>query len=316
MLVVKERRQSFSKGRHGPGGRRRRDASSSKRRGVRGKMTVSAQLARKRRLAAGVRCHNKFYSALVRELTGGGCAAKRRAAAGRRARRADGDAKKSGPARPLLSSILLKAVSPGELRSATDVRLLFEVNLGRRRPDCICMMKLKGGDGNARGVCAILELKTCRFVRNMATASKIQQAKTGLRQLIESVGLVAANAPPGMDDVVVCPLLVFVSRRGLAVLRVTRLKTRHVRTDLRALGESLAAAAEYRPPSVGSAASGAKNVRGSVAPPRATMVADADPADKRPALLASPEPPAAPERPRPAGTAMSRLAGMISLLSS
>ncbi|QOL71479.1 UL24 [anatid alphaherpesvirus 1] len=183
-----------------------------------------------RRLKAGVRCHNRFYGALANDLN---------------KFRSNG-----GSPSKLIVRLFEHTLSLRTLKTAFDVRLTFEVNLGRRRPDCICMIKT-GEAETADVICIILELKTCKFVKNMTTGSKQQQTWTGIRQLMESAILLERIMPPGCSQFLICPLLVFVAQRGLDILRITRFAHRRVSSNFAALSASIAGLSEYHIPTKG-----------------------------------------------------------------
>ncbi|UWL63377.1 nuclear protein UL24 [Bovine herpesvirus type 1.2] len=180
---------------------------------------------RRARLRAGIRCHSRFYEALA-------CDA--RAAVG------------AQKLRPRLAQLLGKFGAPEVFKQVVGVSLSFEVNLQSRRPDCVCLLRVAEA-GHARAVCLIVELKTCRFSTNMNTPSKMDQRLGGLRQLRDSARLVRDLAPPGPDPVVLAPVLVFVSQRGMRVLRVTRLPAQTIASNAARLEAIIAGLAEYAP---------------------------------------------------------------------
>ncbi|QPI70147.1 nuclear protein UL24 [Equid herpesvirus 6] len=189
-------------------------------------MRRQQRLTARSRLRAGIRCHNRFYGALARDLAA---------------------AKRSGVYGERLAPLFSELVSAETLKAARGVSLAFEVNLGRRRPDCVCTVQLDPG-ADSRGVCILIELKTCRFSKNMNTASKNLQRKGGLRQLNDSCRLLAGTLPPGRGEIVLAPVLVFVAQRGMRVLRVTRLAPRRVRGNVAVLAGTISRLAEYAPP--------------------------------------------------------------------
>nr|AAG30063.1 UL24 [Meleagrid alphaherpesvirus 1] len=179
-------------------------------------------------LKAGVRGHNRFYKKLAAENFD-------QSSAGNTVGRT-------------LQKILSKILPSELLKGASAFRLAFEVDLGRRRPDCICMFTLSGGllvEG-CNNVCVIIELKTCRFYRNLKTASKNEQRATGTKQLLESKTLIERMAPKGSDHTIICPVLVFVARRGLVVIRSTPLKKKAICTDFHRLASMMYLRSEYR----------------------------------------------------------------------
>ncbi|WP_420844348.1 hypothetical protein [Lamprobacter modestohalophilus] len=64
---------------------------------------------------------------------------------------------------------------------ATRVTLICEVDLGPRRPDCICVFEF-ANDKTLGGVCVIIELKTCKYISSGDTASEREQRATGMKQ--------------------------------------------------------------------------------------------------------------------------------------
>ncbi|AQM74744.1 nuclear protein UL24 [Bovine alphaherpesvirus 5] len=180
---------------------------------------------RRARLRAGVRCHGRFYEALACDV---------RAAVG------------AQKPRPRLARLLGEFGAPEAFKRVVGVSLSFEVNLQSRRPDCVCLLRLADA-GRARAVCLIVELKTCRFSANMNTPSKMDQRAGGLRQLRDAARLVRDLAPPGPDPVVLAPVLVFVSQRGMRVLKVTRLPAQTIASNAPRLEAIIAGRAEYVP---------------------------------------------------------------------
>ncbi|AIL02955.1 nuclear protein UL24 [Equid alphaherpesvirus 3] len=207
-------------------------------------MRRQQRLTARSRLRAGIRCHNRFYGALARDLAA---------------------ARRSGVYSERLAPLFSELVPAETLKAARGVSLAFEVNLGQRRPDCVCTVQLDPG-ANSRGVCILIELKTCRFSKNMNTASKNLQRKGGMRQLNDSCRLLARTLPPGGGEVVLAPVLVFVAQRGMRVLRVTRLSPQQVRSNVAVLAGTISRLAEYAPPV---AARRARPKRGRRAPPLA-----------------------------------------------
>ncbi|AII81691.1 ORF37 [Equid alphaherpesvirus 1] len=184
------------------------------------------RLTARSRLRAGIRCHNRFYNAMVQDLA---------------------SAKRNGVYGERLAPLFSELVPAETLKTALGVSLAFEVNLGQRRPDCVCTVQFgKGSD--AKGVCILIELKTCRFSKNMNTASKNLQRKGGMRQLHDSCRLLARTLPPGSGEIVLAPVLVFVTQRGMRVLRVTRLSPQVVYSNAAVLSCTISRLAEYAPP--------------------------------------------------------------------
>ncbi|AFI33173.1 nuclear protein UL24 [Equid alphaherpesvirus 8] len=156
-------------------------------------------------------------------------------------------AKRNGVYGERLAPLFSELVPAETLKTALGVSLAFEVNLGQRRPDCVCTVQFgKGSD--AKGVCILIELKTCRFSKNMNTASKNLQRKGGIRQLHDSCRLLARTLPPGSGEIVLAPVLVFIAQRGMRVLRVTRLSPQVVYSNAAVLSCTISRLAEYAPP--------------------------------------------------------------------
>ncbi|AEB97315.1 nuclear protein UL24 [Gallid alphaherpesvirus 1] len=141
------------------------------------------------RLNAGIRCHNRFYRALVRSLEevfeGGG----------------DGR----------LAYTIIPQCKP----AGGKIVVMFEVNLGLRKPDCICLLETQH-----EMKCIVIELKTCRFSKSLMTESKLRQGYTGTLQLRDSARLLENLAVPGTEKVKILSLLVFVAQRGMNILAV------------------------------------------------------------------------------------------------
>lgn len=237
---------------------------------------------RRARLRAGIRCHSRFYEALA-------CDA--RAAVG------------AQKLRPRLAQLLGKFGAPEVFKQVVGVSLSFEVNLQSRRPDCVCLLRVAEA-GHARAVCLIVELKTCRFSTNMNTPSKMDQRLGGCGSCATRPGLCAIS-PPGPDPVVLAPVLVFVSQRGMRVLRVTRLPAQTIASNAARLEAIIAGLAEYAPFARAFAASGA--IAAGQTQSRATAAAAAEGAaaslatGKRAAVAATPRPPAGDPGPAEAG---------------
>nr|WGL40835.1 nuclear protein UL24 [Psittacid alphaherpesvirus 6] len=205
------------------------------------------------RLAAGVRCHNRFYAVLVKELHDIGIGSIETSEISTMTLSAKDERPKRRRLLPKLIRIASKLSErvPRQNNSGDgdtnwrfirveSVRLAFEVNLGRRKPDCLCVIEW-GLGGNSHemcesvcchtgkseygtgkiATCVLIEIKTCKFSKSMSTYSKRKQAVTGFEQLMESSNLLKALMAPGRDTVVVIALLVFVARRSLTVLKVT-----------------------------------------------------------------------------------------------
>ncbi|AAC59554.1 nuclear protein UL24 [Equid alphaherpesvirus 4] len=189
-------------------------------------MKRKQRLTARSRLRAGIRCHNRFYNAMVQDLA---------------------SAKKNGVYGARLAPLFSELVPAETLKTAMGVSLAFEVNLGQRRPDCVCTVQF-GHGSDAKGVCILIELKTCRFSKNMNTASKNLQRKGGMRQLHDSCRLLAKTLPPGSGEILLAPVLVFVAQRGMRVLRVTRLSPQVVYSNAAVLSCTISRLAEYSPP--------------------------------------------------------------------
>ncbi|SCO83559.1 nuclear protein UL24 [Spheniscid alphaherpesvirus 1] len=181
----------------------------------------------RRRLGAGVRCHNRFYAALTEDMT---------------------MLRSGGEPTELVNRVFGTTLPISVLKEADDVVLAFEVNLGRRRPDCVCMIRTRTTDDEAEVLCVLLELKTCRFSGNMRTVSKRQQKVIGMQQLVESTRLMERIMPSGTNRTLICPILVFVAQRGLSVLTVSRLNQRLILSNFTAFSVTITGLAEYHPP--------------------------------------------------------------------
>ncbi|AQS79192.1 nuclear protein UL24 [Ateline alphaherpesvirus 1] len=250
--------------------------------------TRGAGAERRKILRAGVRSHNRFYRALAEEA------------------RAFNAARATGA----VLALLQRSLGEKTLRDVARVTPVFEVNLGARRPDCVCVFEFARGDGDgaaAEAVCVILELKTCKFTFAPDSASKREQRATGLAQLRDSLRLLLAAMPPGSDTILVCPVLLFVSQRTLRATRVTRLAPRRASGNATNLVRALRAVAAYTPPpqkpgprkGARKTAVGARG-RGTAAPAPAPAAAKPDPA---PRLRPPPFPHELVAAPRRAGSA-------------
>ncbi|AAU88089.1 nuclear protein UL24 [Cercopithecine alphaherpesvirus 2] len=182
-------------------------------------------IERRRILLAGVRSHVRFYRALageIREFT---------------ATRVCGS----------LLTLLNKSLQGRSVFEATRITLICEVDLGARRPDCLCVFEF-ANDVTLGGVCVIIELKTCRFISSGETASKREQRATGLSQLRDSVKLVQALVAPGHRTLYLCPVLLFVSQKTLRVSRATRLLPQRITGDVVATVRTLQGLSTYAVP--------------------------------------------------------------------
>lgn len=180
---------------------------------------------RRRVLMAGVRSHTRFYKALAEEV------------------REFHATKICGTLLTLLSGSL----QGRSVFEATRVTLICEVDLGPRRPDCICVFEF-ANDKTLGGVCVIIELKTCKYISSGDTASKREQRATGMKQLRHSLKLLQSLAPPGDKIVYLCPVLVFVAQRTLRVSRVTRLVPQKVSGNITAVVRMLQSLSTYTVP--------------------------------------------------------------------
>lgn len=174
---------------------------------------------------AGVRSHTRFYKALAEEV------------------REFHATKICGTLLTLLSGSL----QGRSVFEATRVTLICEVDLGPRRPDCICVFEF-ANDKTLGGVCVIIELKTCKYISSGDTASKREQRATGMKQLRHSLKLLQSLAPPGDKIVYLCPVLVFVAQRTLRVSRVTRLVPQKVSGNITAVVRMLQSLSTYTVP--------------------------------------------------------------------
>ncbi|QQG63353.1 nuclear protein UL24 [Felid alphaherpesvirus 1] len=175
------------------------------------------------RLRAGIRCHNRFYAVLKRDIS---------------------STSASGVYTDRLECLLGGSVSAESLKKAKGVYLACEVNLGRRRPDCVCTIQFEGEGG---GICFLIELKTCRFSKNMDTTSKDIQRREGLKQLTDSVGLITKILPPGGEKLTLIPILAFIAQRGLRILGVTSLPPQMLTSNISVLAANITKLAEYNP---------------------------------------------------------------------
>ncbi|MDN5143210.1 hypothetical protein QY485_25565, partial [Escherichia coli] len=80
-----------------------------------------------------------------------------------------------------LLTLLSGSLQGRSVFEATRVTLICEVDLGPRRPDCICVFEF-ANDKTLGGVCVIIELKTCKYISSGDTASKREQRATGMKQ--------------------------------------------------------------------------------------------------------------------------------------
>ncbi|ARS01661.1 nuclear protein UL24 [Macacine alphaherpesvirus 1] len=182
-------------------------------------------IERRRILLAGVRSHVRFYGALAREI------------------REFNATRVCGT----LLALLNRSLQGRSVFQATRVTLICEVDLGARRPDCLCVFEF-ANDVTLGGVCVIIELKTCKFISSGDTANKREQRATGLSQLRDSVKLVRAIAPPGDRNIYLCPVLLFVSQKTLRVSRVTRLLPQKITGDVAATVRALQGLSTYAVP--------------------------------------------------------------------
>nr|AAL03943.1 UL24 [Bovine alphaherpesvirus 2]QIC50114.1 non-glycosylated membrane-associated protein [Bovine alphaherpesvirus 2] len=156
-------------------------------------------------LLAGMRSHVKFYKVFADEV------------------RVFNSDRICGPVLQMME----RSLQGRSLFDATHVSLICEVDLGARRPDCICVLEFEN-DATIGGVCVIVELKTCRYISGVETARKREQRATGLSQLRDSVRLLRGLVAPGDRQVYLCPILIFVAQETLRVSRITRLVSHKV----------------------------------------------------------------------------------------
>ncbi|BAP00703.1 nuclear protein UL24 [Pteropodid alphaherpesvirus 1] len=180
---------------------------------------------RRKILRAGERSHTRFYAVLAKEV------------------REFNETKICGR----LLMMMSKSLQGRSMFEARRVSLICEVDLGARRPDCICIFEFSNPDSGG-GVCIILELKTCRFISSGETASKREQRATGMHQLRDSLKLLQPLAPPGNQDIYLCPILVFIAQKTLRVSRVTRLVPLKIAGDISAMNRALASLSTYTVP--------------------------------------------------------------------
>ncbi|AAT07717.1 virion protein [Human alphaherpesvirus 3] len=188
---------------------------------------MSASRIRAKCFRLGQRCHTRFYDVLKKDIDN--------------VRRGFADA-----FNPRLAK-LLSPLSHVDVQRAVRISMSFEVNLGRRRPDCVCIIQTESS-GAGKTVCFIVELKSCRFSANIHTPTKYHQFCEGMRQLRDTMALIKETTPTGSDEIMVTPLLVFVSQRGLNLLQVTRLPPKVIHGNLVMLASHLENVAEYTPP--------------------------------------------------------------------
>ncbi|QOD40242.1 nuclear protein [Macropodid alphaherpesvirus 2] len=183
-------------------------------------------ISRRRILRAGVRSHTRFYRLFAEEVR----KYNRTKTVGRLFKVITGSVKTFSPDLP------------------THVRIIYEVDLKGRRPDCVCFCEF-GTHAQAIGACFIIELKTCKFISRKESASKREQKLTGLSQLQDSLGLINALIPPGTNPLYLCPILVFVSQKTLKVFKVIRLPVRTTQGNIGGLAHTLQNLATYTVPS-------------------------------------------------------------------
>ncbi|ARW78083.1 nuclear protein UL24 [Common bottlenose dolphin gammaherpesvirus 1 strain Sarasota] len=109
-------------------------------------------------------------------------------------------------------SLFLDLGQPVE--SSAKHRIFFEVRLGRRIADCVLIVKTED-----RGVCYIIELKTC-MTQNVNIFSPIRQAQRlqGLAQLSDSVKFLRDALPSGPESWFIIPVLLFKSQGSFKTL--------------------------------------------------------------------------------------------------
>lgn len=146
-------------------------------------------------------------------------------------------------------ALVTEACGEVQLPSLTT-HIMFEVNMGARRPDCVCLFtmppaSLSDADEARIAICLVLELKTCRFSTNMATESKKNQFRTGFSQLRDSTKLIAAQGPAGSETLRIVPLLIFVAQRGMRVLDKKKFRQRTVTMNVELLRLNLISVSAY-----------------------------------------------------------------------
>ncbi|ADO13804.1 nuclear protein UL24 [Saimiriine alphaherpesvirus 1] len=190
--------------------------------------TPEGTARRRKILQAGVRSHNRFYGEFAKEV------------------RAFNATRTTGQ----VLTLLQRSLGEKSLCDVAYISLAFEVDLGARRPDCVCVFEFSEGGATAgpKGVCVILEIKTCKFASASESLSKREQRATGMKQLRDSLRLLLAVTPPGADTVSFCPVLLFISQRTLRATRITRLAPRAASGNLANLVRTLRAVSTYAPP--------------------------------------------------------------------
>ncbi|BBM13196.1 nuclear protein [pteropodid alphaherpesvirus 2] len=186
---------------------------------------TTSVVERRKILRAGERSHTRFYAVLAKEV------------------REFNETRICGK----LMMMMSKSLQGRSMFEARRVSLICEVDLGARRPDCICIFEFTNPNPGG-GVCIILELKTCRFMSSGETASKREQRATGMNQLRDSLKLLQPLAPPGNQDIYLCPILVFISQKTLRVSRVTRLVPLKIAGDIGAMNRALTSLSTYTVP--------------------------------------------------------------------
>ncbi|AFR32466.1 nuclear protein UL24 [Leporid alphaherpesvirus 4] len=177
-------------------------------------------------LLAGMRSHVKFYKAFDDDVRAFNT---------------------SGMCGPILQ-LMERSLQGQSIFDAAQASLICEVNLGSRRPDCICVLDFSDRAGLG-GVCVIVELKTCRYVSATETARKREQRETGMSQLRDSVKLIRDLVAPGSRPIYLCPVLIFVTQKTLRVIRITRLAPRMVHGDVKNTVMTLKGLSTYTVPS-------------------------------------------------------------------
>ncbi|AMB17050.1 nuclear protein [Macropodid alphaherpesvirus 1] len=183
-------------------------------------------VGRRQVLRAGVRSHTRFYRVFNEEV------------------RKYNRTKIAGKFLKVLT-VSVKTFSPDP---PTHVRVIYEVDLKGRRPDCICICEF-GPNTQIAGACFIVELKTCKFVSGTESASKREQKITGLAQLRDSLALIHTYIPPGTSPLYICPILVFVSQKTLKAFKVIRLPPKTIQGNVGGLARTLQGLSTYTVPS-------------------------------------------------------------------
>nr|AAU84528.1 UL24 [Fibropapilloma-associated turtle herpesvirus] len=163
---------------------------------------TSSRAVKKRRLLAGVRCHERFYNLLTR--------GSQQINAGRPG---------AAAARPLVRAL---GTAVDCRREILKTGVICEIDLGPRRPDCVIYVRRASPVPH---LLFLVELKSCLHTRDMATRTKALQRLEGLGQLRDARACLGRLTPPGPEPLLICPVLIFVAQKGLRILAVQRLPT-------------------------------------------------------------------------------------------